>query len=269
MRTAPARGGLADWRDFIAPAQAADVVSSNIVGYQKVTLTEKLTLLGTQFVQVGGSTKDIQELLNSDNNLPGLDEEAEFQSKLLVWEDGGYTTYGWYSAKDGEEQEWPEAASKWVLNDQSDLAKVDFSVGTGFWLMTPGVGSPSVTISGEVPSSDSISISIPNAKEGSEALTLISNPYPKSINIQDIQLGETFPGLDAEAEFQTKLLIWEDGGYTTFGWYSAQDGEEQEWAEAASKWVLNDQSDLATTQIEIGQGFWIISTGKGTLTFTK
>ena len=113
-------------------------MSSNIVGYNKLTLNAGFNLIGSQFLNIGQTEQDINEFANN-NTLPGLDEEFEFQTTLRVWNGVGYTTYGWYADGDGSnpEMDWPEADAKWILNDQSDIADVTIPIGAGFWIYTP------------------------------------------------------------------------------------------------------------------------------------
>ena len=124
---------------------AAEVVSSNIVGYNKVTLTSGYNLIGSQFVNIGQDTQDINELFPGSNTLPGLDANGDFQSTLLVWSGSGYATYGWMNATDGTDAGDDSYNSKWVLQDFSDIANVTIGIGKGFWIQTPAAAT--VTLS--------------------------------------------------------------------------------------------------------------------------
>ena len=136
------RGGLGGGR--LAPAQAADVVSSNIVGYNKIQLSSGYNLIGTQFVQIGQQAKDIQQLAES-TTLPGLDDESAFQTTLRLWNGRGYDTFGWLDADDGTANEVPAWNSKWLLYDMSDLAATNIKVGEGFWIVTTAASSVTFT----------------------------------------------------------------------------------------------------------------------------
>ena len=94
-------------------------------------------MVGAQFVNIGGTTKDINDLF-VQNTLPGLDDEYEFQTTMLAWTGTGYRTYGWYADGDGSDPEvdWAEADAKWILEDQSDIADVTIPAGTAFWFRT-------------------------------------------------------------------------------------------------------------------------------------
>ena len=127
----------------IGPAWGAEVVSSNIVGYNKVELSGGFTIIGSQFNLVGADTKDVQDFIDPSNDLPGLDAENSYaaQTELQVWTGTGYRTYGW--DPDGD----PDVAGsdhKWVDEDLA-VADVDILIGKGFWIKTPVAGK--VTIS--------------------------------------------------------------------------------------------------------------------------
>ena len=222
-------------------------------------------MIGSQFVNVGGGVQNIQDFFAGGNTLAGLDGDYEFQSKLLSWTGTGYDTYGWYAEGDGTDPEvdWPEADAKWILFDQTDIADVNIKNGAGYWIQTMAAGE--VTVSGEVPTGDSASVEV---KSG---LNLISNPFPVATNIQDVKPSAEVPGLDADYEFSTKLLRWTGTGYDTYGWYAEGDGTDPEvdWPEADAKWILFDQTDIADVTLNVGEGFWIQTTGSGSITFSK
>ena len=260
-RSAPGRGGLGGGR--VAPAWGAEVVSSNIVGYQKVNLRAGFNLVASQFLLVGGETKDIQDYVEADNTMPGLDENGSFQTTMRVWTGTGYSTYGWLNATDGTANEVPEWNSKWVLEDSSDLADVDMNVGDGYWVICSEAAT--ATFAGEVPSTDgNPSVSV------SQGFNLIANPLPADINIQNIQPSASLLGLDENGSFQTTMRVWTGTGYSTYGWLDADDGTANEVPEWNSKWVLEDSSDLANVTVGIGEGFWLISpSASGSVSFIK
>ena len=255
------RGGLGGGR--LAPAWGAEVVSSNIVGYNKLTLSNQYNLLGSQFVNVGKDIKDINELFDKNNTLPGLDDEGEFQTTLRIWDGSAYAYYGWLDADDGTNNEVPEWNSSWILNDMTDQASFDVPDGEGFWVIIPKQSSASVTMSGEVIEGDSVT------KPVKAGFNLMSNPFPAELDIQKIQSTDLL-GLDDEGEFQTTLRIWDGSAYEYYGWLDADDGTNNEVPEWNSHWILYDMTDVASAKIGIGKGFWIVSpNASGNITFTK
>ena len=122
---------------FAAPAQAAEVVSSNIVGYQKLDLRNGFTIVGNQFLNVGADTKDIQELVAPDTDMVGLDENLNFQTELRVWSGTGYDIYGWDSEGDPQ---FPGSDHKWV-NGDLEVVNVTIPMGQGFWIKSTKAGT--------------------------------------------------------------------------------------------------------------------------------
>ena len=234
-------------------------MSSNIVGYNKIQLSSGYNLIGTQFVQIGQQAKDIQQLAES-TTLPGLDDESAFQTTLRLWNGRGYDTFGWLDADDGTANEVPAWNSKWLLYDMSDLATEEMPVGQGCWIVTSE--DSEIVIAGEVPAEATKEVQL------ASGYNLLCNPFPEQISIQQVQSTD-LPGLDEESAFQTTLRLWNGRGYDTFGWLDADDGTANEVPAWNSKWLLYDMSDLAATNIKVGEGFWIVTTAASSVTFTK
>ncbi len=254
------------------PVIATEVTSSNVVGYNKLTLQPGYNLIGSQFVLIGGETKDINEFLETDanlNTLPGLDGEGGFQTTLRTWggTETGYVTYGWLDADDGTANEVPEWNSKWILYSMEDIATVPTPVGEGYWIKS--TGTPTITFVGQVPDGDTGSNNT-KTLQVSAGYNLIANPFPCAINIQNIQ-SATLPGLSQEGAFQTMIRLWggEENGYVTYGWLDADDGTENEVPDWNSKWILYSMEDLANVTIGVGEGFWLYSETPATVTFSK
>ena len=219
-------------------------------------------MLGSSFVQVGsGEALDINEAIQN-NGLPGLTEDmSDFSTKVLVWTGNGYKTYGFLTEAEAIENEWPEAANKWLLSDFSDIAVVPVPAGDGFWVQTTGTGS--ITLVGQVPAAATTDVTI------NPGLNLISCPYAKEINIQDVTVNGLRGLTEVMSDFATKVLVWTGNGYKTYGFLTEAEAIENEWPEAANKWLLSDFSDIADVTIPAGAGFWVQTTGTGSVTFTK
>ena len=223
-------------------------------------------MLGSSFVQVGtGEALDINDAVKN-NGLPGLNADfSDFDTKVLVWTGTSYDTYGFVTADQANDENWlwPESAEKWILGDMSDIAAVQVPAGDGFWVQTTGTGS--VTLIGQVPAAATTDVTI------NPGLNLISCPYAKDINMQDVKVNG-LPGLNADfSDFSTKLLVWTGTSYDTYGYVTAEQANDENWLwpESANMWILGDMSDIADVTIPAGTGFWIQSTATGSVTFTK
>ena len=252
---------------LLAPAWAAEVVSSNIVGYNKVTLQKGLNLVGSQFLNIGAGVQDIQDI-SAANTLPGISDAGVFQTTLRVWTGNGYTTYGWSDADDGDVEvdgeTWPESNSKWLNYGMSEIVERDMPTGEGFWIKTDEAAT--ITFAGEVPEGDSQEVEVVSG------LNLISNPFPAMLNIQKIQ-SDDLAGISDAGAFQSTIRVWTGNGYTTYGWSDADDGDVEvdgeTWPESNSKWLNYGMSEIVDVNIPIGAGFWLQTNGKATLTISK
>ena len=232
------------------------------VGYTKVTVNPGLNLLGSSFVQVGsGEALDINDAVKV-SGLNGLDEALEkFVTTVRLWTGTSYDTYGYVNADEAAAWEWSEAADKWLLEDMTDVAAVPVPAGDGFWVQTTGTGT--VTLIGQVPAAATTDVTI------NPGLNLVSCPYAKEINIQDVKVNG-LKGLDEALEkFVTTIRLWTGTSYDTYGYVNAEEAAAWEWPEAADKWLLEDMTDIADVTIPAGAGFWVQTTGTGSVTFTK
>ena len=92
----------------------------------------------------------------------------------------------------------------------------------------------------------------------------------EALDINDAVKVSGLNGLDEGLEkFVTTLKVWTGTGYRTYGYVNAEEAAAWEWPEAADKWLLSDMTDIADVTIPAGAGFWIQTTGTGSVTFTK
>ena len=211
-----------------SPAWAAEVVSSNIVGYQKVTLQPGFNFVAPQFTAVGGGAIDLQSL-----HLDIDDSVAEGADAIGILDEGGnpVATYYWLpkDAFGGEKSGW--------VDDNFELAQV--SIDNGVSVLLDSSDDLTVTISGEVSTNDSQVITV-------QGFNFIGNSTPVSIDIQDIQLDID----DSLAEGADAIGILDDGGnpIATYYWLpkDAFGGEKSGW--------VDDNFELAEVDLAPGQG---------------
>ena len=257
--SAPVAAGLSAGATAFAPARAADVVSSNIVGYNKVTLTGGYELLGSQFLNIGQEVQTMSELMPT-TPLAGMTTSFAFQTTLRIWDGTGYDTYGWSDADDGTAMSMPDWNGVWLKEDFSSVADFDMAPGSGFWIYSPGEAT--VTFAGEVPQEATTDIDVPSG------FSIVSNPFPEVLNIQTIQ-SSNLTGMTSSFAFQTTLRIWDGTGYDTYGWCDADDGTAMGMPSWNSTWLKEDFSDATDVTIGIGKAFWINTPAAATITFTK
>ena len=223
-----------------------------------------LNLLGSQFVEVGTDTDaDINALVLPSAEVPGLNADYAFQTTLMTWNGSSYTIYGYCAAGQGTDMfgvsEWD---GKWISNGMDAIADVELPAGTGFWIQT--TGNSTVTMMGQVASAESTSVDV------TAGLNLISASYPKAINVQDVVPSAEVPGLNGDYAFETTLMTWNGSSYTIYGYCAAGQGTDMfgvpEWD---GKWISNGMDAIADVELPAGSGFWVQTTGSGTVTFAK
>ena len=257
-----------------APAQAAEVVSSNIVGYNKVTLSPGLNMLGSQFVLVGTQADQDMNEMAQVTGQNGYDANYNPTTTIRVWNGGGYVRYGWSG---NLLEDSPDLAdemgvtdhsldNKW-LDDRYEVTDETVSIGSGFWLSAGNAGT--VMFSGEVPSTNSV-VSV-NVAPG---LNMLSYPWPVAADMQKIQISGQ-KGYDANYNPTTTIRVWNGGGYVRYGWSGNLLEDSPDLADEMgvtdhsldNKW-LNDKYEVETQPIAIGTGFWISAEKAGTVTFS-
>ena len=241
-RTAPSpsRGGQDGRAVFSAlPAWAAEVVSSNIVGYQKVTLQPGFNFVAPQFTAVGGGAIDLQSI-----KLDVADEDASGNDNIQILDEGGATlaTYFWYPADwfGGEH-------SGWIDGDTGEL--VEESLANGLSVLVDSADTATVTIAGEVSPDNTTVVSV-------AGFNFVGNSTPVEIDIQDIQIDVA----DEDASGNDNIQILDEGGATlaTYFWYPADwfGGER-------SGWIDGDTGELAEVSLAPGQGVLLDASENG------
>ena len=218
------------------PAQAAEVVSSNIVGYTKVSVPAGLSIIGQNFSAVGGGDCNIQTIRGEGLSDGGTD-------MLQLWTGSGYDYCYYYSAADDING---DGSAAW--GDESWTA-VDLSIGSGTGMWMQSQQDATIVFAGEVGEG--------NTKAFSAGLTLASQTIPMDINIQDVQ-GEGLAdgGVDM-------IQIWNGSSYDYYYYYSAADDIN---GDGTAAWGDESWTPVDVT-LYAGQGFWLQTQGAGTLTF--
>ena len=119
------------------PAWGADVISSNVVGYNKVDLNRGYNMLAVQFNEVGGGAQNIQDIFTG--NLPDMSVDEEgypvWNAKLQTWNGVGYDNFYWTGSVGGELFEDSSYNNVWVVGQYGDsVANVNIGVGEPFFI---------------------------------------------------------------------------------------------------------------------------------------
>ena len=255
----PVAAGLVADATIIAPAQAADVVSSNIVGYNKVSLNNGLTMVGVQFNEVGGGDIPLTTIGVLNEGAEGFDEDGVYATTLRVWNGRGYATYGWAGTSPGEYMDDETLNNTWLDNNQ-EVPDVDLSNEGAFWISTSD--ATTMTLSGEVSSAESIQVNL------SSGLNMLANPYPAAVKVSDFGKLTNVAGFDEDGNYAATLRVWNGRGYVTYGWSGTSPEEFMDDATLNNMWLDNNQ-EKPTATIAIGQSVWVSLPDASTITFTS
>ena len=268
---------------MMAPAWGAEVVSSNIVGYNKIQLNAGLNMLSSQFVVVGSDNipLDLTDATNLTGQ-PSFNDSGDAQTTLRFWTGGGYTYYGWAGNLTGENPDMAEEIADELgvdpatLNNHwldGDYAVVDDPMenGEGFWLYAKTGGT--LTIAGQVLDTDT------ETRDLVAGLNMVASPWPMNVSLTKISVTGQ-PSFNESGDAQTTLRVWTGGGYTYYAWAGNLTGENPDMAEEIADELgvdpttlnnhwLNGDYEIADDEIEIGTSFWIYAKNSGTITFSK
>ena len=188
-----------------------------------------LKIIGTQFVTVGGDSKDIQDLVDVDVLSAG--------DQMMYFDNGSYNVYIFDTSTYDEDYEVDYGPG---FNDPEGLRAVrGVKPGEAYWFRSGT--EKEITLAGEVPDNTPIEVS------GNDALSLVSMQRPMEINIQDIHVEGVSVG--------DQLLFFDNGTYNVYLYDSSTYDEDYE-VDYGPGW--NDPEGLrATRTLKLGEGFWI------------
>ena len=253
------RGGLGGGR--LAPAWGAEVVSSNIVGYQRMALDKGYNMIGIQFTEVdaNATAKDLMTAPQLASTMAGFDEDGHFATEMMVWENNDYTTYGWSGTSGTDVLEDDSFNNQWLNVDLEKVEDVEATPYTAVWIKA-GEANGSVTVSGQVPTGD---VTVPL----SAGYNMVANPFPMTVPVTTFgTLSAGMAGFDEDGHFATELMVWKDGDYTTYGWSGSSGTEVLEDASFDNKW-LNVDLEETDDVVDFGHGVWIKAGSAGSITF--
>ena len=245
---------------MMAPAWGAEVVSSNTVGYQKMSLDVGYNMIGVQFTEVNatGTAKDLMTAPQLDSTMAGFDDGGNFATEMKVWKDNNYTTYGWSGTSGTDVLEDSTFDNKWLNVDLEEVEGEEAAPYTAFWIKAGSAGS--VTISGQVPTNDVTVVLV-------EGYNMVANPFPMTVPVTTFGvLSPEMAGFDDGGNYVTEMKVWKDGNYTTYGWSGSSGTAVLEDPSLDNKW-LNIDLEETDDMVDFGHGVWIKAGSAGSITF--
>ncbi|MGN1359837.1 MAG: hypothetical protein ACI4X9_05210 [Kiritimatiellia bacterium] len=221
---------------FAAGIAAADVTSSNIVGYQKIPVVKGLSGVTPTFVAIGGGDIQLKDIIPSE----GFQNSGNLQ---FFSSDGkvSFTAYYYYDADDAENAGWYDFDTDDYLGDTTIAA------GSGFFAYSNAEAT--FTVAGEV-------------KQGSTTVTLAKgltwagNGTVNSLKLKDIIPSEGFQNSGNLQFFTSAGKV----SFTAYYYYDADDEENAGWYDFDTDDYLGD------TEVPAGSAVFAYSNAEATLT---
>ena len=244
----------------IGPAWGAEVVSSNIVGYEKIQLSAGYNMVGVQFLNVGGEDKSLSTFSVLDDSFEGYDDNYDFPTKMQIWNGNGYDYYGWAGTSGTEVDDDPSLDFTWTDTEAEAVDDVELTASSAVWIKAANAGV--MTISGEVPTG-TITVNLV------KGFNMVANPFPQAIPVTSFGvLDSSFAGYDDEYEFPTKMQVWNGNGYDYYGWAGTSGTEVDDDPSLDNTWT-DTEAEKTDAVIPFGGAVWIKAEKAGTITFTS
>ena len=232
----------------VASAEDSSISSANIVGYVTYNISaNKKDIMGSPFINVGGTTFDIQNVTLS-NPSDGCDWIMVFNPATV-----SYDSYTWFSELYTDDTyETSLGVAGWGNNYVKEGCELD--PGQGFWIQTEQASS--VTLPGQVVAADENSFTTtPNKKD------IVACVFPVSIDIQGIKLENGTDGCDWIMVFNPQT-----SSYDSYTWFSELYSDDTyETSLGVPGWGNNYV--VETKSLNPGQGFWIQTQADATVSF--
>ncbi len=247
----------------IVPADAAEVVSSNIVGYQKVNLVPGYNLVGIQFSQVGGGSLDLSKAVTMDSTYAGYDDDYKFKTTLRVWNTSKqiYDTYGWAGTSGTDVDDDPTLDNTWTDLEAYAVDGESLDASQGIWIRAEKAGT--ALVAGEVSTN---TVVVPLVA----GFNLVANPFPKAVKVTNFGvMDSSYAGYDDDYKFKTTLRKWNPAKqiYDTYGWAGTSGTDVDDDPSLDNTWT--DLEAYATDEmIQPGEGVWIRAEKAGNITFS-
>ena len=225
-----------------------DVVSSDVVGYAATaTGSTGCKAIGVSFAAVSG-TMDLQDV-----KVTGYEGAFEGDVYMQTLDAYGRTldTYTWVDVPKDEED--PDSVAFYGWYDGDDLIDgVQVTPGKGFWVASDS-SEYGIQSAGKVIKTGA------STTLGSSGCTMVANPLPVSIDLQDISVGGYEDAFEGDVYMQTldaygrtlDTYTWVDvpkdeedpDSVAFYGWYDGDDLiEDVTIAPGAGLWTASDSS---------------------------
>ena len=230
----------------VAPAQAAEVVSSNVVGYSKLTMkADGYTLIANPFVEVGtGDNIAINDMFAEDTDVANAGSSYTQADTIEVWAGDRYVTYFLFT-RNGSTPAWMK------VGDRTPTVE-EIPVGAGAFYHNYSADSDvTLTISGEVKSE-------PETLTITPGYTLVKNPFPTELEFSVFAVeGATAGASYTQAD---TIEVWAGDRYVTYFLFT-RNGSAPAWMKVGDRTPTQDK-------LKPYEGFFYHAIGNNSFTVT-
>ena len=241
------------------------IESSNIVGYNTVTLQPGYNMLSVSFKNVENNAEGIAV----DDIFPGGGVASSLQAgtgagsadKIMIYTNDGigggdYSTYFLYKAAKSSAKDY------WWVNSSLNLSGLKFKNGDSFWFYRRGSTSVTATVSGEVELTAATNVTLQTG------YNMIGNYFPTGLVLNDDIYTASFwqtsgAAAGTGAGAADKILVYTNDGvgggdYATYFLYKAAKTSAKDYT-----WVNSSLNQVTTPVSNPGQGVWYYHRGTG------
>ena len=231
---------------MMAPAWGAEVVSSNIVGYEKLELDKNVFVMGaTQFQKVGGKSGTLSDLFSAD--------DIPYGTEIRFMDTTGHYQYFKY-LEEAYDEDLDDFIPGWA-DGFENLVTDPVDPGTGFWVSVPK--NYDLTQAGQVATNRTIQITLtPGMFE------MVSNPFPDAFNPNAVTWGNL--------EYGTEIRVLDATGHYQYFKY-LEEAYDEDLDDFVPGWADGFENLVSDAIAPVGQSFWIRSVEDDpvTITFTN
>ena len=229
-----------------SPACGAEVVSKNVVGYKKLTLTaEAFKMTGIQFVNVGNEYGTLADLF-AGTDIP-------YGTQLRFVNAAGSYDYISY-LEEAYDENTKDFVPGWADEDEYLVSDIK-TTGTGFWVKAPA--NYNLVQAGQVQetASDSVTINL-----DANVFAMVINPFPAPFNPNEV----TWTDLPYGAQIRVPNA---SGSYDYYNYM--EEAYDENTKDFLPGWADEDEYLVTGPIAEVGEGFWIRTSSAASVTFTS
>ena len=228
------------------------IESSNVVGYQDITINPGFNMIAFNFQPIDGSENiSIQSFVGNKSDLVAGTGAAN-SDQIQVWDGSAFTVYFYRQYKSTNPNKFTLGPA-WVKNGAITAPTTDtIPRGSGVWFARPTTSAAGVIkVSGAVNAA-------PKTHDIAAGFNMISSAFPATFALNNGPIDWVKCGAVAgtAAGNSDRIQVWDGSAFTTY-FYRAYKSTNPNKFTLGPAWVKNGAITAPTTDtIPAGKGFW-------------